>query len=43
MRALIEADADVSMAMDEGWTPLSVATHKGHAALVQILRNAGAA
>ena len=42
MRALIEAGADVNWAMDNGGTPLSVATHSGHAAIVQILSGAGA-
>jgi ankyrin repeat protein len=43
VRALIEADADVSKADDNGLTPLFMAAQNGHAAIVQILGDAGAA
>ncbi len=45
MRALIEAGADVNKAMDDGATPLTplfIAAHFGNAAIVQILKDAGA-
>ena len=49
MRALIEAGADVNKVTDEGATPLSISMKPvvdvdrgNHAAIVQILRNAGA-
>ena len=40
---MIEFDADVNQARDDGATPLLVAAENGHAAIVQILRDAGAA
>jgi ankyrin repeat protein len=42
VRALIEASADVNMAMDDGATPLLIAAEIGHEPVVQILRDAGA-
>jgi ankyrin repeat protein len=30
------------MAVDDGATPLLIATHRGHAEIVQILKDAGA-
>ena len=42
MRALIEAGADVNKMKDNGVTPLFFATRNGHAAIVQILKDAGA-
>jgi ankyrin repeat protein len=49
VRALIETGADVNKAKDNGVTPLSVSMipvynvdQGGHAAIVQILRDAGA-
>ena len=49
VRALIETGADVNKAKDNGVTPLSVSLipvynvdQGGHAAIVQILRDAGA-
>jgi hypothetical protein len=45
VRALIAVGADVNTAMDEREcvTPLYIAAHKDHAAIVQILRDAGVA
>jgi len=43
VRALIEMGADVNKAMHVGATPLYSAAQEGHAAIVQILRDAGAA
>ena len=42
MRALIEAGADINKARDISATPLFVAAQKGHEAVVQILKDAGA-
>jgi ankyrin repeat protein len=42
VRALIEAGADVNTATGNGMTPLCFAAQKGHAAIVLILRDAGA-
>jgi cytohesin len=42
VRALIEADADINKARNDGVTPLFIGAHNGHAAIVQILRDAGA-
>ncbi len=43
VRVLIELGADVNKATDNGWTPLSiVSAHYGKAAIVQILKAAGA-
>ena len=42
MRALIEAGADVNKARDNGVTPLFIAAHKGHEAVVRALIEAGA-
>ncbi len=42
MRALIEAGADINKAEDAGATPLFIAAQQGHAAIIQILRDAGA-
>jgi hypothetical protein len=39
---MIEADADVNKAVDEDVTPLFIATEKEYAAIVQIIRDAGA-
>jgi ankyrin repeat protein len=43
VRALIEASAHVNKATDGGFTPLRIAVHHDHAAIVQILKDAGAA
>ena len=43
MRALIDLGADFKNATDNGGTPLDAAVEKGHDAIVQILRDAGAA
>jgi ankyrin repeat protein len=42
-RALIDLGADVNKADDRGITPLLIGGHLGQAAIVQILRDAGAA
>jgi ankyrin repeat protein len=42
VRALIEAGADINKSRDIGVTPLFVAAQKGHEAIVQILKDAGA-
>jgi ankyrin repeat protein len=41
LRALIEAGADVNQEMDNGATPLFVAAHMGHEAVVRLLLGAG--
>ena len=43
VRALIEAGADVNKAMNDGTPPLFGAAQNGHATIVQILTDAGAA
>ena len=42
MRALIEAGADVNKARDNSVTPLLIAAHQGHAAVVRALIELGA-
>jgi ankyrin repeat protein len=42
VRALIQAGADISKAMDIGATPLFIATQKGHEVVVRALIQAGA-
>jgi ankyrin repeat protein len=42
VRALIELGADVNKAADDGVTPLVIAALNGHAAIGQILSDAGA-
>jgi hypothetical protein len=42
VRALVQAGADVNLADRSGATPLAHARQRGYAAMVEILRNAGA-
>ena len=42
MRVLIESGADINKARDIGVTPLFIAAHKGHEAVVRALIKAGA-
>jgi len=42
VRALIELGVDINKAKDNGRTPLYTAAEKGHAAIAQILKDAGA-
>jgi ankyrin repeat protein len=42
VRALIQAGADISKAMDNGETPLSIAAENGHEVVVRALIEAGA-
>jgi serine/threonine-protein phosphatase 6 regulatory ankyrin repeat subunit B len=37
-QALLQAGADVDHAKDGGWTPLIMASQKGHAAIVRLLQ-----
>jgi hypothetical protein len=42
MQALIEAGADINKAYDDGVTPLLIAAHEGHVAMVRALIEVGA-
>ena len=42
VRRMIDAGADLNKAMNDGVTPLHIAAGRGHAAIFQILREAGA-
>ena len=43
VKTLIEAGADVNKAGNDGETPLSIAVTEGEDAVIQLLRDAGAA